>query len=155
MCIVVNVEFGISNIQHCSIDRQQHYDVTGVAGHFYALISDELLLLNARFDVAYTTGLYVDEQQTLWNMRPKGTWMTEIGVATGDSVKAGVVSGFHTIAVLSSGSTIWDNSARKRSDIMNWGSVQADGVHLAVGLTKLDVRHIRIVSAGSCLTHFQ
>jgi len=64
--------------------RSQHYDVTGVSGKYYNLISDLNLMLNARFEAAYSTGMYIDDNSVVWPMRPKGTWMSEIGLRIGD-----------------------------------------------------------------------
>ena len=41
------------------------FDFTGVAGTYYALISDESLAVNAKFGTAYTTGLAIDHDTLL------------------------------------------------------------------------------------------
>jgi len=69
---------------HVSGLRQQGFDFTGVPGAVYALLSDESLAINARFGVAYTSGLDVDSDTLLVSlMQPKGTWLTEVAIVLG------------------------------------------------------------------------
>lgn len=59
--------------------RGQTYDVTGQARHAYSIIIDGDFDLNARFDVAYTTGVFFDPAlKQVVNMRPSGTWITAV-----------------------------------------------------------------------------
>ena len=59
----------------------QTYDVTGIAGHIYNILSDKQASVNARFQTAYTSGIYVEPSTgNVMKMRPKGTWMVDIGV---------------------------------------------------------------------------
>eukprot|EP00958_Prasinococcus_capsulatus_P019181 scaffold2334_cov357-Prasinococcus_capsulatus_cf.AAC.3 len=60
--------------------RGQRYDVTGISGRYYSLVSDYTLLLNAKYGIAYATGMYVDEAKNVWPMRPRGTWITQLGI---------------------------------------------------------------------------
>ena len=61
--------------------RGQTFDVTGEAEQAYSIISDGSFDLNAQFDVAYTTGVYFDPiSHELLNMRPSGTWITQVSV---------------------------------------------------------------------------
>lgn len=61
--------------------RNQQYDVTGVSGSTYSLLSDYSFFVNARFATAYTTGLHVDPTTLqAMPMRPKGTWIDQVGV---------------------------------------------------------------------------
>jgi len=57
----------------------QHFDFTGIAGHYYALLLDTLLSCTAQFAEAYTTGHFFDPN-TLQAapMRPSGTWMSQV-----------------------------------------------------------------------------
>ena len=75
--------------------QNQHFDVSGVPGHIYNLIADDGLVVNSRFDTAYTTGLYINpDTQAVQKFRPRGTWMTALGlvVGTGESQFSLVVS---------------------------------------------------------------
>ena len=50
------------------------FDFTGEADKFYCLISDENLAVNAKFGVAYTTGVSVDPDTLVTSlMREQGT----------------------------------------------------------------------------------
>ena len=113
----------------CEFCRGQVYDVTGVAGKIYSLIADEELYLNARFAKAFTTGLYVDpESGAFFPMRPRGTWMSEIGA---------VINGFQVVISVEPSKEI-DECQRKPSDCLRYGSVKvngADEVHF-VGTVK-------------------
>eukprot|EP00958_Prasinococcus_capsulatus_P003200 scaffold297_cov386-Prasinococcus_capsulatus_cf.AAC.8 len=61
--------------------HNQTYDVTGVAGRIYNIISDAGFRLNAVFATAYTSGIFVEpESGDVMKMRPKGTWMVGIGI---------------------------------------------------------------------------
>ena len=63
--------------------------MTGESGRFYSLLSDLRLSLNARFDQAYTTALYIDPVTSLvQNMRPQGTWITSLGLKLGKTTTA-------------------------------------------------------------------
>ena len=65
-------------------NRGQHFDVTGIVGKVYSIIADADLVINARYATAFTTGLYIDPVTTdVHKMRPRGTWMNEIGVVSG------------------------------------------------------------------------
>jgi len=69
----------------------QKYDVTGVKGGIYALLSDYTFLMNARFAAAYTTGFHVEHSTYVTKpMRPRGTWIDQVGIVVADDAWAPV-----------------------------------------------------------------
>jgi len=76
----------VTSDPHVSGLQNQSFDFTGEVGKYYALISDVKMAVNAKFGVAYTTGLTIDEEtlQTL-PMREQGTWLTEAAILLGST----------------------------------------------------------------------
>ena len=79
---------------------------------------DEDLYLNARFSKAFTTGLYADrESGAIFPMRPRGTWMSEIGA---------VINGFQFLISVEPPREN-EECLKKPSDCLRFGSVKVNG----------------------------
>mmetsp|Transcript_8246 Transcript_8246/g.30412 ORF Transcript_8246/g.30412 Transcript_8246/m.30412 type:complete len:668 (-) Transcript_8246:118-2121(-) len=106
--------------------RGQMYDVTGISDRTYSIIRDHHFQLNAVFRTAYTTGIFVDPvTQEVQKMRPKGTWMSSIGLVLAEA------SGFETHSlIITSEDSSHDRALcqLKPMECLVGGSVIIDGV---------------------------
>ena len=102
----------------------QQYDVTGVAGHYYSFIRDYDMTVNAQFDTAYTTGIYIDKSKKWWQMRPTGTWLSSLGITHIDEPTT--ASGVSTIAIEIISSVQTDAHTATGTGL-NFGTVRVNG----------------------------
>lgn len=92
--------------------------MTGIVGKIYSIIADFDLVINARYTTAFTTGIYIDPVTTVVHkMRPRGTWMSEIGV----------VSGGLCLSVYVNPRSQTEECSVKPQDCLTYGSVFVNG----------------------------
>lgn len=111
--------------------RGQTFDVTGVAGRIYSIIADDRLYINALYSTAFTTGVFIDPETTLVHkMRPKGTWMSQIGV---------VVDGFQARVSVNPSESSPEECQIKPDDCLRFGSIainsNAEELHFVGGVS--------------------
>lgn len=115
--------------------RNQEYDVTGISGNYYCLISDLNLILNAKFSTAYSTGMYIDDNSVVWPMRPKGTWMSEVGLRLADNSPEDPSVLLTTNLVITASKMLTERMGgiAQKSMALKYGSVVIDGVAASAG----------------------
>lgn len=99
-------------------NRGQRFDVTGVVGNIYSIIADSELVINAKYSTAFTTGLYIDPvSAAVYKMRPRGTWMSEIGIVVNDL----------SVTVFVDPRSDMEECSIKPQDCLKYGSVFVNG----------------------------
>lgn len=124
----------------------QTFDVTGVAGRIYSLIADTTLFINAKYETAFTTGMFIDPLTgRVFNMHPRGTWMTQVGIVMHDLA-------LH-ISVNPREET--EECRLKPKDCLTHGSVtinRAESVYLVGGVQLTENAHVRLSNKKSFST---